>query len=246
MIQWGSIPVTDTRTGFYKMPEIPYAPAPKFQYIPFGTISAPAMNYPAIIPTPQGTSNYTLPFGNWFNFSMPSFSNFTLPSIKFPTLSFTGAWNGIKSTASRAYHAVSSGISNFGSKIVANAKKYLGYNEKNGSYKKFTNGRTEAWCADYATYVARESGSNIPHFSGVSQILDWGNRNNRFSKTAKVGDLIIFKGVDKNGKRVSHTGIVTKIENGRVYTMEGNASNSVADRDYALNDSRITGYVSVA
>lgn len=248
MIQWGSLPIIGTGAGYYNLPVLPYAQQiQKFQYIPFGSMTASAPSIPVPAPIPQGTNTtYTHSFGSWFNFSWPSFSSFTFPSIKFPTLSFTGAWSGIKNTVSKAYQSASSRIGNFTSRIVSNAKKYLGFRESDGSYKKFTNGSSKAWCAYYATYVARESGSNIPHFSSVSGILDWGNRNNRFSTTAKVGDLIIFKGTDKNGKKVSHTGVVTKVENGRVYTTEGNTTDRVADRSYALNDSRITGYVSVA
>jgi len=252
MIQWGNIPTYIPQTALFTVPQvqIPYSPAQMpsvFSYNPFGSLTS-GYNLQSFTPTPQGISSYN-PF-NWFNFSMPNwFSNFS-----FPTFNLTDSWNKIKITAGKAYNSaketgskIVTNVKDFASGIVSRAKKYLGYNEKDGSYKKFTDGRTEAWCADFATYVARECGANIPHFSGVSQILDWGNKNNKFSKTAKVGDLIIFKGVDKRGKRVSHTGIVTKVENGKVYTIEGNTSKGdVAERSCPLNDSRISGYVTVA
>lgn len=34
-----------------------------------------------------------------------------------------------------------------------------------------------------------------------------------------------------------------EVKNGRVYTVEGNTSNGVHSREYALDDSKITGYV---
>ncbi|MBO6158866.1 MAG: SH3 domain-containing protein, partial [Firmicutes bacterium] len=40
----------------------------------------------------------------------------------------------------------------------------------------------------------------------------------------------------------SHTGIVEKVDGSKVYTIEGNTSDQVARRSYALNNSRILGY----
>ena len=41
---------------------------------------------------------------------------------------------------------------------------------------------------------------------------------------------------------ISHTGIVEKVEGGTVTTIEGNTSDMVARRSYAIGDSRIAGY----
>ncbi len=40
----------------------------------------------------------------------------------------------------------------------------------------------------------------------------------------------------------THTGIVEKVENGTVYTIEGNTSDQVARRSYSLSDGSILGY----
>lgn len=60
----------------------------------------------------------------------------------------------------------------------------------------------------------------------------------RFDKNPKPGDQIFF---GKSGSE-EHTGIVEKVENGRVHTIEGNSSNKVQRRSYALTNSRIVGY----
>lgn len=69
----------------------------------------------------------------------------------------------------------------------------------------------------------------------------------RFFKDPKVGDQI-FLG---EGNTAEHTGIVEKIENGRVYTIEGNTSaksgvvsngGGVFPKSYPLNDPNILGY----
>lgn len=53
------------------------------------------------------------------------------------------------------------------------------------------------------------------------------------------GDQIFFT---YQPGEISHTGIVEKVENGTVTTIEGNTSDMVARRSYALSDSRIAGY----
>ena len=69
----------------------------------------------------------------------------------------------------------------------------------------------------------------------------------RFFKDPKVGDQIYFgtKGDE------SHTGIVTKVENGKVYTIEGNTSGAsgviangggVCEKSYSIGYAKIVGY----
>ncbi len=188
-------------------------------------------------------------------FNYASYSAKTTNSSGF---SFSSLWNGAKNTAKKVVRWGS----NLGSNIVSAAKKYLGYNEKNGSYKLFTNGRTEAWCADFATYVTKEaykgSGKAVPKGFGspsVEGLRQWGIKNNCYLKTAgtsnktsviknnvKAGDLIIFK---EKGR--SHVGVVESIgSDGKIYTIEGNTSDKVARRSYAANNSTISGFVQMA
>jgi hypothetical protein len=152
--------------------------------------------------------------------------------------------------------------SNIGQNIVSIANSYLGYNESNGSYKLFTYGRTEAWCADFATYVIKEafkrSGKLLPLGFGstsVDGLRNWGLVNNCYLRIAgksnkasliktnvKAGDIIILK---ENG--ASHTGIVDYIaSDGTIHTIEGNTSNKVAKRSYSPNNASISGFVQMA
>lgn len=142
-------------------------------------------------------------------------------------------------------------VSNSGSAIVDTAMKYLGYNESNGSYLKFTNGDEIAWCAAFVTYVVKETlGSDTPSGFGsnaVSGLRDWGKANGRYISRSqwsqvKPGDIMIQK---ENG--ASHTGIVTKVDpDGTIHTIEGNTSNMVAERTYKPGSSgynKISGFV---
>lgn len=60
----------------------------------------------------------------------------------------------------------------------------------------------------------------------------------RFDSKPKVGDQIFF-GTSSN---VSHTGIVCKVTDTKVWTIEGNASDMVKKNSYTIGDSRIYGY----
>lgn len=137
--------------------------------------------------------------------------------------------------------------SNLGNSIVNIALKYKGYNEKDGSYKKFTGGRSEAWCADFVTYVTKEAfranGKSVPTGFGspaVKNLKQWGKDNNCYTtdvSKAKPGDVVIFN--------KSHTGIVKEVRDGKVYTIEGNTSKgTVAERTHTSKD--INGFVQVA
>ena len=65
------------------------------------------------------------------------------------------------------------------------------------------------------------------------------NKGQFHTGTPKVGDQIFFGTSLDNS---THTGIVEKVESGKVHTIEGNTSDQVARRSYALSNSRILGY----
>lgn len=150
----------------------------------------------------------------------------------------------------------------FGNNLVQNAKSYLGFKESDNSYKLFTNGRKEAWCADFVSYVVKDTckktGKASPKGFGSSSVeglRQWGKNNGCYLETAssanktekiknnvKAGDVIIFK---ENGK--SHTGIVKHVDsNGKITTIEGNTSNKVAERTYSANNNTISGFIQLA
>lgn len=60
-----------------------------------------------------------------------------------------------------------------------------------------------------------------------------------YTSDPKPGDQIFFGTSISN---CTHTGIVEKADGSKVYIIEGNTSDQVARRSYALNDSKIVGY----
>lgn len=72
-------------------------------------------------------------------------------------------------------------------------------------------------------------------------------KKNQWYSRPKVGDIIYFK----NSSRICHTGIVIRVTNVYVYTIEGNTGGAsgviengggVCEKAYALTNSRIAGY----
>lgn len=75
--------------------------------------------------------------------------------------------------------------------------------------------------------------------AGCGFSMNFYKKKGQFYKTPEVGDQIFFG----NGDDIYHTGLVYKVENGRVYTIEGNSGNSeVAKWDYPIGADYIAGY----
>ncbi len=59
----------------------------------------------------------------------------------------------------------------------------------------------------------------------------------------KVGDIIFFDWADSNDGKADHVGIVEKVENGKVYTIEGNSNEDTCrQKEYDVGSSVILGY----
>ena len=75
--------------------------------------------------------------------------------------------------------------------------------------------------------------------AGCSFSMNFYKKKGQFYKTPEIGDQIFFG----NGDDIYHTGLVYKVENSRVYIVEGNTNNSeVAKHTYPLNLPEIVGY----
>ncbi|MDO5297144.1 MAG: CHAP domain-containing protein [bacterium] len=110
--------------------------------------------------------------------------------------------------------------------------------------------QTTPWCAAYAMNELNNHGildtSSCPNVNYCPTVENWGKeqgiweaQGNGYNPNA--GDAILF---DFNGEgEPHHIGIVERIEDGKVYTIEGNASDAVSRRSYDINDERIRGYL---
>lgn len=76
--------------------------------------------------------------------------------------------------------------------------------------------------------------------AGCTYSLGYYRKKGQFyTSDPKPGDQIFFGSSVSNS---SHTGIVEKVDGSRVHTIEGNTSDQVARRSYALGASNIIGY----
>ena len=156
--------------------------------------------------------------------------------------------------------------------LIDNAKKYIGFNEADESFKRFSN--STEWCADFVSYVVKETyeqkGLPVPADFGHHRceiLKQWAIQHNCFfdirnsqdrSKAVvdniKPGDIVIFREDEKSEtgevtKIVSHTGIVTKVNaDGSFDTIEGNIpidgnTDGVGTGHYSATNRYITGFI---
>ena len=103
------------------------------------------------------------------------------------------------------------------------------------------------WCACFVSWCADQSGliesGKVPKFSLCSSGVTWFQGKNKWQSggTTPSAGMIIFFDWDHDGTS-DHVGIVEKCEGGRVYTIEGNSSDQVRQRNYAVDYSSIIGY----
>ena len=103
------------------------------------------------------------------------------------------------------------------------------------------------WCACFVSWCADKSGliasGNVPKFSLCSDGVSWFQGQNKWQSggTTPTAGMIIFFDWDHDGNS-DHVGIVEKCEGGRVYTVEGNSSDQVRQRNYAMDYASIMGY----
>ena len=103
------------------------------------------------------------------------------------------------------------------------------------------------WCACFVSWCADQSGliasGNVPKFSLCCDGVSWFQGKNKWQSggTTPTAGMIIFFDWDHDGNS-DHVGIVEKCEGGRVYTVEGNSSDQVRQRNYAMDYASIMGY----
>ncbi len=104
------------------------------------------------------------------------------------------------------------------------------------------------WCAIFVSWVADQAGylerGVIPKFSGVSNGINWFKAVGEWQSPSYIpnpGDIIFFDW-EADGSP-DHVGIVEKVDNNKVYTIEGNSTNDTArQKEYSINSKVIFGY----
>lgn len=104
-----------------------------------------------------------------------------------------------------------------------------------------------SWCADQCGYI--DTGV-IPKYAGCVNGVQWFKDRGQWidGSAEPVPGMIIFFDWDNKGSsgpqdgQSDHTGIVQKVENGIVYTVEGNSDDSCRVNQYSVGHYEILGY----
>lgn len=104
-----------------------------------------------------------------------------------------------------------------------------------------------SWCAEQCGYI---DAGIIPKYAGCVTGSQWFKDRGQWldnSATPEPGMIIFFDWDNKGGSgpqdgESDHTGIIEKVENGRVYTIEGNSGDSCRENSYMIGYYEIHGY----
>ena len=111
-----------------------------------------------------------------------------------------------------------------------------------------------SWCACFVSWCANECGyiedGIIPKFSLCANAVEWFKDHDQWLDGSQepLPGMIIFFDWDNHTHtgpqdgHSDHTGIVERVENGVVYTIEGNSKDSVRERHYNVGHYEIMGY----
>lgn len=146
--------------------------------------------------------------------------------------------------------AVLYGVFDKDEQIVAVALSQVGNVGGHPYWSWYGFGSRVEWCACFVSWCANECGyienGIIPKFAGCSNGIDWFKNRAQWADNSiepVPGMLIFFDWDDPTQDGIAdHVGIVYKVENGRVYTVEGNSSNRCVSTSYPVGWYEIYGY----
>lgn len=152
-------------------------------------------------------------------------------------------------------------------KLIDKAKGEIGYIETGNNHTKYADkhipfAQNKAWCDTFvdSMFIEAYGRPNAQKMlGGIASGTETSKENfqrMRLWHSAKSdylpqpGDQIFFKNGENEKRTVDHTGIVVKVENGKVYTIEGNTSVNKRDSDghgveskvHNLKANNIVGY----
>lgn len=159
-------------------------------------------------------------------------------------------------------------MAKYASKVVEQARSWIGLKEADGSYKvildtynsqaKLPRGyrmtTADPWCATFVSSVAIKLGYTdiIPTECSCTRMIELLKKLGSFEETDSVvpapGWILFYDWQDTTGSAadnkgsVEHVGIVEKVEGNTITVIEGNYSESVKRREVAVNGKLIRGY----
>lgn len=104
-----------------------------------------------------------------------------------------------------------------------------------------------SWCANECGYIDREV---IPKFAGCVWGVEWFKERDQWQDgnyEPRPGDIIFFDWDNRGSSGPQdglsdHVGIVERVEDGTVHTIEGNSGDECCARSYPVGHYEILGY----
>ena len=152
------------------------------------------------------------------------------------------------------WSAVLYGVTSSDDAIVAVALSQLGNVGGQPYWSWYGFSSRVAWCACFVSWCADQCGyidaGVIPKYAGCVYGVQWFKDRGQWAGNdiePAPGMIIFFDWDNKGGSGPQdglsdHTGIVEKVENGVVYTIEGNSSDSCRENHYVIGHYEILGY----
>ena len=148
--------------------------------------------------------------------------------------------------------------------MIKQAKKWLGYNEKDGSHKVIIDiyneqislprgykvKYTDSWCATFVSACAIMRGVDFPFECGCGEMIKKFESRGAWIEDdkyiPKANDIIFYDWQD-NGKGdnkgwADHVGIVESVQGNTITVIEGNYDNAVKRRKIKVGGQYIRGY----
>ena len=139
------------------------------------------------------------------------------------------------------------GISGGSKKLISVATAQIGLSGGQPYWSWYGFNSRAEWCACFVSWCAEQCGyidvGIIPKFANCDVGMKWFKDHNQWQANTYIpreGDIIFFDW-DSDGY-ANHVGVVEKVENGKVHTVEGNSGDVCKKLEYNLDDSRILGY----
>lgn len=117
---------------------------------------------------------------------------------------------------------------------------YIGSYEDNPEWNAAT-----PWCACFVSWAleqCRDKLNEVPRFAHVDKFMESFDTAHWRTLTPHPGDVVFFDWVEDSVSYPQHVGVVVTVEDGCVYTIEGNTDGKVAARAYDVEDPCILGY----
>ena len=137
-----------------------------------------------------------------------------------------------------------------GEDIVSVALSQLGNKGGEPYWRWYGFGSRVEWCCCFVSWCANECGyidtGVIPKYAGTSTGVNWFKERGQWldGSAEPSPGMIIFYDWAKNGLdgQADHTAIVWKVENGYVYTVEGNWDDKCQTSCRPIGEYQILGY----